>query len=90
MLTSTSQGWLGVNSNELVADLEVYPNPAQNTFCISGGLYDGGIEIYDLQGRKILSSASGTDIEISQLNTGQYFVVIEQKTNKQVLVLMKE
>lgn len=90
LLTATSPGWLGVNSNELVSDLEVYPNPAQNTFCIRGGLYDGGIEIFDLQGRKILSSATAKNIDISQLNTGQYFVVIEQKANKQVLVLMKE
>ena len=90
LLTSTSPGWLGVNSNELVSDLAVYPNPAQNSFCISGGLNDGEIEIIDLQGRKVLSSATATNIDISQLNTGQYFVVIEQKTNKQVLVLIKE
>ena len=90
LMTATSPGWLGTTSLDPQSNLAILPNPAQNTFCISGGLYDGGIEIYDLQGRKILSSASGTDIDISQLNTGQYFVVIEQKTNKQVLVLMKE
>ena len=90
LLTLTSPGWLGTTSLDPQSNLAILPNPARNTFCISGGLYDGGIEIYDLQGRKILSSASGTDIDISQLNTGQYFVVIEQKTNKQVLVLMKE
>ena len=90
LMTATSPGWLGTTSLDPQSNLAILPNPAQNTFCISGGLYDGGIEIYDLQGRKILSSASGTDIDISQLKTGQYFVVIEQKTNKQVLVLMKE
>ncbi len=90
LLTSTSPGWLGTTSLDPQSNLAILPNPAQNTFCISGGLYDGGIKIYDLQGRKILSSASATDIDISQLNTGQYFVVIEQKTNKQVLVLIKE
>lgn len=90
LMTATSPGWLGTKSLDPQSNLAILPNPAQNTFCISGGLYDGGIEIIDLQGRKVLSSASGTDIDISQLNTGQYFVVIEQKTNKQVLVLIKE
>ena len=90
LMTATSPGWLGTTSLDPQSNLAILPNPAQNTFCISGGLYDGGIKIYDLQGRKILSSASATDIDISQLNTGQYFVVIEQKTNKQVLVLIKE
>jgi hypothetical protein len=90
LMTATSPGWLGTTSLDPQSNLAILPNPAQNTFCISGGLNDGEIEIIDLQGRKVLSSASGTDIDISQLNTGQYFVVIEQKTNKQVLVLIKE
>ena len=90
LMTATSPGWLGTTSLDPQSNLAILPNPAQNTFCISGGLYDGEIEIIDLQGRKVLSSASGTDIDISQLNTGQFFVVIEQKTNKQVLVLIKE
>ncbi len=54
----------------------VYPNPVSNILHIEGDIDGGQLSIYDLMGRIVYQSEYHTEIPVSQLNDGLYFLSI--------------
>ncbi len=54
----------------------VYPNPVSNILHIQSDINGGQLSIYDLMGRMVYQSEYQTEIPVSQLNDGLYFLSI--------------
>lgn len=67
-----------IHENKLEDGISIYPNPANNIVKIlnDNNLTITNIEIIDLTGRIVISVENTTDIDISNLPQGQYFVKI--------------
>ena len=66
------------NSNNLKAS--IYPNPASNNFTIQIENEVKSVEIYSLQGQKVLSS-NAKNVNVSISSKGIYLVRIEDENN---------
>lgn len=71
----------------------VYPNPAQNNITVQG-LAEGKASIYDMAGRKVISTVNiskseNESIDISGIPSGMYFMVIREKGNQNTLKFIK-
>ena len=83
---------LGINDVEL-ADLRIYPNPVDGNYVTIkspiGG--DKQIELFDINGRRVLSTTiSGDILDISSINTGFYMVEVTINGYKKVSKLIIE
>jgi len=81
-------GNVGINENEH-SNLFIYPNPTSGELRIENGeLRIENIEIYDIYGRKLYLStrplvhSSTVNIDISHLQSGIYFLKIDNQTFK--------
>ena len=82
---------------ETISDVEIYPNPANNTLTIELPSCDKCqtiYRIYDLSGRKVLENTitgSKNIISVSELSAGTYFIqlVSNNKTTTQKLIITK-
>ena len=54
----------------------LYPNPASSTLHLDGDIHDGQVCIYDLTGRRVFEGEYQSEIPVSQLNNGMYFLSI--------------
>ena len=54
----------------------LYPNPASSTLHLDGDIQDGQVRIYDLTGRRVFEGEYQSEIPVSQLNDGMYFLSI--------------
>ena len=66
---------VGIDQN-LKTGFNLSPNPANDVLNFSGGLISK-VEVFDIQGRKVLSAVNKfgiTDLDISFLNSGSYIV----------------
>lgn len=83
-----------LNPNSFTAS--VYPNPAQKVINIqTSGLTNGNVvaTITDMSGRAIKSvsmSEANQNIDISQLNTGIYYIVVKDAHQSKTIKLMKQ
>ena len=78
---------------------EIFPNPAREKIQVAGHVlqdYGGKVEIYDLNGRKLLQKQINTrteeiEIDISSLKSGVYFcrLISENKSATQKLIIQK-
>ena len=79
---------LGISDNQFT-ELKIYPNPANNTFNISG-LEEGEIEIFDSQGRSVKQMNIGEkEYSISELSSGVYFLKITSEDSSVTRRLVK-
>ena len=83
---------LGINDVEL-ADLRIYPNPVDGNYVTIkspiGG--DKQIELFDINGRRVLSTIiTGDTLDISSINTGFYMVEVTINGYKKVSKLIIE
>jgi len=83
---------LGINDIEL-ADLRIYPNPVDGNYVTIkspiGG--DKQIELFDINGRRVLSTIiTGDTLDISSINTGFYMVEVTINGYKKVSKLIIE
>jgi hypothetical protein len=81
--TQSVDACLGVhNSGMYSSGPNVYPNPNQGIFFIGlGNETNGKIDIYNLAGQKIVSTALSSEvsaIDISEFSNGIYFIEIKQ------------
>jgi pimeloyl-ACP methyl ester carboxylesterase len=87
--TECSVGIAGVN----IEDVRVYPNPIQNTFRIETEAYLGSeISILDQAGRVVVQQenfVSNSKIDISHLNPGCYFLLLNNQNKSMTLKLIK-
>jgi hypothetical protein len=86
---------VGIGQN-LKAEFNLYPSPAKDLLNFSGGLISK-VDIFDIQGRKVLNSANTagiTALDISFLNSGSYFVkmqgINEEWQTKQLIIANNE
>jgi uncharacterized repeat protein (TIGR01451 family) len=73
--TTTIQNTLGLQENDFINNISVYPNPVKNILNFKTGHNISKIEVYDIAGR-ILSSNSVREnkIDLSELKTGNYIL----------------
>ena len=82
---------LSINENQ-IDDLRIFPNPADNNYVniISSLNGDKLVELFDVNGRKVLStSISGDRLDISNLEPGFYMtrVTINGKSSTSKLII---
>lgn len=69
--------------------LSVFPNPATDSFSISSGSDIVRVEIYAMNGQKVLETTQSSNINVSNLSTGIYLVqatdISGNKTTKKLL-----
>jgi hypothetical protein len=80
ILGSFTTSALGLEDNEQKAKFNLYPNPATDNFTIEIEYEVKSVEIYSLQGHKVMSSTA-KNINISNLSKGIYLFQIEDKNN---------
>lgn len=71
---------------------KIYPNPVMNQFTITNSM-NYGISIYDISGRLMMSSKVGSNsepIDISNFNSGIYFIQLENKGKVSSKKIIKE
>ncbi len=79
LLAITVDNPLGL-SQKVFADLNYYPNPVIDQLAISNGFAIDKIEIFDLQGKLLLSrdtSESEVNLDLTELSTGMYMLRIQ-------------
>ena len=82
LLKDQHQAFLSVNdfnSPELL-EAEIYPNPVQDVLNINVDNAIKSVEVFTLQGQKILNSTSN-EVDMSSLNSGVYLVKITDENN---------
>lgn len=82
---------LGVETSQLVNDIQLHPNPASSVLTITSSLHPiDSVHFYDVNGRKVLSTNSFNEtIDISSLKTGLYFaeiLIADNQIIKKVIV----
>jgi uncharacterized repeat protein (TIGR03803 family) len=87
---------LGLNEISLTNEIKVYPVPARDILnIVFDNPFKGNIQISDMSGRNLMtldltSNRNKTEIDISTLSSGVYFVEIENSTNRSVYKFVKE
>ncbi|WP_374539743.1 LamG-like jellyroll fold domain-containing protein [Flavobacterium sp.] len=82
LLKDQHQAFLSVNdfnSPELL-EAEIYPNPVQDVLIINVDNAIKSVEVFTLQGQKVLNSTSN-EVDMSSLNSGIYLVKITDENN---------
>jgi hypothetical protein len=72
-------------------DFELYPNPVSQILHVNFGELKGleWVSVLDLSGRKVLSTGVKTVIDLSTLESGKYFLLIEHETGTSVKAFVK-
>ncbi|WP_395053375.1 T9SS type A sorting domain-containing protein [Flavobacterium sp.] len=70
---------LGVNQNELESKIILYPNPVKNTLYLSfsDAVEINNIQVYDIYGRLIKEFISDSQLDVSNLKSGNYILKIQ-------------
>lgn len=64
-----------INSGIKIPETKIYPNPTSGLFTIEGNdIHSIEISIFDITGQKLLSVSNQTEIDISSLASGTYFL----------------
>ncbi len=92
-------GYSAVQESILAADILVYPNPASSTINLRSqvsNLQATAVEIYDLNGRKLLEKnypavSKSVEVDVSSLESGVYFCTMttEQSSATKKLIIQK-
>ena len=90
----------GVGKSQKTCNLKYYPNPAGKKFGVQSPEFGveicGTLEIYDLNGRKLLEKqipegSETVEVDVSSLESGVYFcrLISENKSATQKLIIQK-
>ncbi len=63
----------------LVTNVKVYPNPADNYLTVTSDKVIKTVKIIDVQGREILSSYRGENIDLSNIDAGIYIIIVNDR-----------
>ncbi len=81
------------NDNFAFANLNYFPNPVKNSLTISNTLLIDSIEITSILGQKMLSQKVNglqTEIDLSELSNGIYFVKVTAEGQEKIAKIVKE
>jgi hypothetical protein len=85
-------GWSVLGNEEQImlgSDLAVYPNPASNVINIRSLKEITGVDIYDLQGKKLIAGNGNIQsVNISGLSAGTYLVAVRHAEKTRVTKLI--
>lgn len=70
------------------ADINLYPNPAKTHFMVEHKNEAFALTIYNMQGQPILRGQTNSQIDCSELASGQYFVVITEQDETKTMRLV--
>lgn len=90
--TFVVDGVLGIE-DQLIEGLVVYPNPANNVLNVEAKAAISSIEVMNVLGQTVVSGTSTsnkTQIDISALSAGTYFVRVTSENNSSVLQVLKQ
>ncbi len=82
-----------VSSNIVENNLKIYPNPTNSILNIIDSkkqLQNSTIEIKNYLGQVVLSSPFTSQINLSNLSVGMYFLTIQDKSNSKTIKIIKE
>ena len=68
--------YIGIQENNDAEALQFYPNPVRSTLHIEGKVSSGLVSIFDLTGRKVYQGDYQSEISVSGLGNGLYFLHI--------------
>ncbi len=69
----------------------IYPNPVKNRVYVSGSTVPKRIEVFGIDGRKLLDESDVDNVGVEQLNNGMYLVKLSASNgSSQVFKLIKE
>ena|GEM_PF-1321687 len=77
--------------NDIESNVNVYPNPVENTLNVSAGDVVDSLTIFDLTGREVMRAtpnAAEFSLDVSSLNKGMYLVTVkagEQELNTKLV-----
>lgn len=90
LIKTDNNGFLQINKNQVSA-LSFYPNPVNNTLFISSQQKIDEISIYTHLGKKVQSTINfGNKIDVSNLSSGVYLMVIETNNGTSQMKFVKE
>ncbi|MCB0465691.1 MAG: T9SS type A sorting domain-containing protein, partial [Aequorivita sp.] len=75
---------VGINENEALSNVSIYPNPADTTISLSNLTEAYNVAIYNMLGQKVKKQtvdASNSNINISDLTLGVYVLKFEDYNN---------
>ena len=73
--TTTIQNTLGLQENDFINNISVYPNPVKDILNFKTEHNISKVEVYDIAGRILSSnSVSENKIDLSELKTGNYIL----------------
>jgi|TARA_A100001011_G_C14318853_1_gene849423 hypothetical protein len=72
------------NYNQQLDELTIYPNPSKNLIFISKYFSDLTASIYDLNGKILSKEIAKSEIDLSQLKKGVYFIKFSNQKNELV------
>ncbi len=95
IMTNTASTTIAVlSANEFEnTSVSIAPNPVKNNLSISAADVISSIQMYDVQGRLIatqLNNSTSTTLDMSQQNTGVYFVKVITENGVKVEKIIKE
>ena len=70
--------------NELSNDITIYPNPGSNIITLTKVVET--IDIFNALGEQVLKASNTSTVDISSLSSGSYFVILDDKTMKKLVV----
>ena len=74
---------LGDGVEELISAFNIYPNPVNDKLYIETEVEIEEVSIFDVYGRQQVNMTTGQQVDVANLNSGVYFVMI--KTNEGVV-----
>ena len=88
--TETICGALGT-SVSAYSPWAIYPNPVKNRVYVSGGTVPKRIEVFGIDGKKLIDESDVDNVGVDQLNNGMYFVKLSAPNgSSQVFKVVKE
>jgi hypothetical protein len=80
--TNKSRSEKAISETDDVQELRLYPNPTTRALNITGIKSDSVVEIFAYTGQKVLSSKGASEIDVSMLSNGMYFVKVDNSVLK--------
>jgi len=88
--TETICGALGT-SVSAYSPWAIYPNPVKNRVYVSGGTVPKRIEVFGIDGKKLIDESDVDNVGVDQLNNGLYLVKLSAPNgSSQVFKVVKE
>ncbi len=78
--------------NDFESNVNVYPNPVENTLNVSAGVVVDNVSIFDLTGREVMRAtpnAAAFSLDVADLNKGMYLVTVKAGEQELTTKLVK-